>query len=549
VFELVDTSRTKLKDTKTPLSEPDRPEQITAATNWLINEAPEAIEGAGGDATTFEVACRVKDFGVTKETCFELMGDHWNNDKAHPPWNGEDLEQKVINAYAYGSLPPGISDPRGEFGALPPELVASVMTEAPISEGERLTTSETDWRAPTLLDADFDFGSIPPRQWIVDKFLCRGFVTGLISAGGVGKTQLAAALTVAIPAGRSDTCGMKIKEPVKTWYWNQEDNTDEMMRRVGAVVQKYVIDRDAIRGKVHINSGVENQLMLSRRKEGAVMRSADVPVIIRHIEANDIGVFIIDPLVEFHEADENSNPEMKKVVGYARDIATATGCAVLIVVHSKKPSQGSSDAHVGEAESARGASAQTNIFRIAYTFHTLSKKDAKNWGVEEKDAHLYARLDNAKANLFLGGGDPIWYKRLPVVLGLPDGDIIGVMDPVTLSAKRGETDIVELVAKALAQSAAFSRGAFYPLSEVLEKMPEKERGAFGEESNRSRLISKALTGPGWIKADDKYVGDTQSGRLTIIKKVGRGGYQFSLDNPTRTEATVPPAELVNSSWA
>jgi hypothetical protein len=83
------------------------------------------------------------------------------------------------------------------------------------------------------------------------------------------------------------------------------------------------------------------------------------------------------------------------------------------------------------------------------------------------------------------------------------------------------------------------------LSAVLEKMPANERASFGKKSNRSRLISKALAGPGWIQTGDGHVGDTQSGRLTIIKKVGRGGYQFSLDNPARAAE----AKLVCSSLA
>jgi hypothetical protein len=43
------------------------------------------VERAFPQLGEFRVAARVIDFGISKETCFELMSDHWNDFKAHPP--------------------------------------------------------------------------------------------------------------------------------------------------------------------------------------------------------------------------------------------------------------------------------------------------------------------------------------------------------------------------------------------------------------------------------------------------------------------------------
>jgi hypothetical protein len=76
----------------------DRPEAIESATKWLQDHAPEAHEGCGGDLTTYRVACNVKDFGISQDMCLDLLAEHWNDQKAAPPWSIDELEVKVENA-------------------------------------------------------------------------------------------------------------------------------------------------------------------------------------------------------------------------------------------------------------------------------------------------------------------------------------------------------------------------------------------------------------------------------------------------------------------
>jgi len=90
-----------------PLCGLDLPANVERMERWLEHEAPEAIEGAGGDQTTVGVAAVVRDFGLSEEKCIELMLDHWNETKASPPWDPGDLAIKVANAYRYGRNRPG----------------------------------------------------------------------------------------------------------------------------------------------------------------------------------------------------------------------------------------------------------------------------------------------------------------------------------------------------------------------------------------------------------------------------------------------------------
>lgn len=101
-----------------PLVQLDSETAIARATDWLEHHAPEAIEGTGGDGETLKVACRVKDFGISREKCLELMLDHWNETKASPPWDPDELAIKVANAYRYGQNAPGIASAEAEFDAV-----------------------------------------------------------------------------------------------------------------------------------------------------------------------------------------------------------------------------------------------------------------------------------------------------------------------------------------------------------------------------------------------------------------------------------------------
>lgn len=92
------------------------PDAATArAIHYLENEAPLAVEGQGGDETTYKVAARLKDLGVENpNTAVTLMLEHWN-ERCSPPWPLDDLGVKARNAYTYGTEAPGIAAPEAQF--------------------------------------------------------------------------------------------------------------------------------------------------------------------------------------------------------------------------------------------------------------------------------------------------------------------------------------------------------------------------------------------------------------------------------------------------
>ena len=99
------------------------PERAAKRTqHYLEHEAPLAIEGDHGDATTYSVANRCKDFGCDEAQTLELMLEYWN-ERCQPPWNTDELQRKVENAFDYGTKAPGSSSPEADFEKLEPDEV------------------------------------------------------------------------------------------------------------------------------------------------------------------------------------------------------------------------------------------------------------------------------------------------------------------------------------------------------------------------------------------------------------------------------------------
>lgn len=291
---------------------------------------------------------------------------------------------------------------------------------------------------PAFLDT-LNIAMLPRRRWLLGRALLRGHLTLLVAPAGVGKSTHGIARAVALVTGR-DITAEPVHETVKAWVYNTEDDSDELKRRLGAAIQHHAIPFTEIRNRVALNSGADRPLLLARAdKSGMVIRLPDVDACIAKIRENDIGVFIVDPFVETHEVNENSNEQIKVVAAMYREIARATNCAVLLVHHTAKPPQGASDAYAGNMNAARGASALVGVARVVQTLFGMSEQDADRYGVAPAERHLYLRLDDAKANLGLVSPDALWFRKVGV--DLPNGDQVGVLEPVELNVAENESDV------------------------------------------------------------------------------------------------------------
>lgn len=416
----------------------DTPLAIQRAIAYLTELAPLAIEGAGGDATTYRVAAQVKDQGVSELTTLELMASFWNP-RCAPPWDYDQLASKVANAYRYGAQPLGrtlATDDDYEAQSTPPpeKQKGSAQCDPLMIEDEALLEEMED---------------MPHRQFIVDRFLARGYVSGLIASPGVGKSTLCANIALAVARGTGRAIGMSVNERLNVLLGNCEDDTNEMKRRIWAsTLANDIPSRAGDDPKVIFLDGVTRSVKLCvRDKGGTLVRGPDFLSVLELIKTKKVGLAIFDPLVEMHEAKENDNGEMAKVMACFRDLAIQGDCAVLIVHHTRKPMGASSEGHSGSLDSARGAGSWGGAVRTAFTLSEMSEADCARYGIPEDQQFDYVKLTDAKGNIFKKSKSDRWFRKESVLLA--NGDDVGALVPVQLQDRQANPEALllqELVA-------------------------------------------------------------------------------------------------------
>ena len=306
----------------------------------------------------------------------------------------------------------------------------------------------------------------------------------LVAPPGAGKSTLGIALAVAAATGGSEIVGETVHETIKAWVWNNEDDRNELRRRLGSRSCE-PMERRARRSalaKHGLNSGSERPLVVAKAtKDGAVVRLPDIEAIIERVQAEGVGLPVVDPFVETHEVDENNNAQIKAVAAMWREVAWAAGIARLSSsTHAAKPPSASPDAWTGSLSASRGASSRAGIARIMRTLFAMSQSDADKFGLDADERRLWVRLDDAKANLSLASGSARWFKRVSVTIA--NGEGVGALVPGDPNERAPQQDRAVEIESALFEAirAAWNAGA--PLS---EQPRAKDRYALG-------IVGKAL---------------------------------------------------------
>jgi AAA domain len=332
---------------------------------------------------------------------------------------------------------------------------------------------------------------IPPRKWLIYGLLCCRNISLLAGPPGVSKTTLLLMVALALATGREDILGMPVIKRSRVSFWNQEDPIDELQRRVAAICKAFGIkDQELLdeSGKpmLWLNSGVDDPFFLATAGERQqVKRGASVDDMIAEIKANCIEALILDPMVEFHETEESNNGQMRRVMGFAREIVNTTGCAGYIGTHTRKPDKASSKGFAGDMDAIRGASSQVGAARIAHTLLLASADDAKKWSMEGSH-YEYVRLDMAKNNLGRRWSEPRWFRFGEERIG---EDPVGVLKPAPLGPI--EDNRADILAEAMHKTGLTEARA----TEVVAGLPQEHRKLFGKKAHWAREVKGAFFGP------------------------------------------------------
>ena len=106
---------------KSSVIQEDQPQNIKAAINYLQVAATPAVEGDGGDHTTYRTLAYLFDnFALSIDKATQI-GIEYYNPRCEPPWSDEDFRTKVENAYRYMDKEPGSSNVETDFQPLLPK--------------------------------------------------------------------------------------------------------------------------------------------------------------------------------------------------------------------------------------------------------------------------------------------------------------------------------------------------------------------------------------------------------------------------------------------
>jgi hypothetical protein len=278
--------------------------------------------------------------------------------------------------------------------------------------------------------ADIDPTKIPPRGWLLGNRYCRRFLSALIGDGGVGKTALIVAQALALATGRNLT-GEYVFHRVNVLLVCLEDDLNEIQRRIAAAMLHHEIPTEDVRGRLRYCAH-KGEKLLTKGPDGMLRLGMLSPMIRAAVEAHDIAVVAVDPLVKAHAVEENSNADMDAVADELVKIAEDLNVSIMLPHHVSK---GTGPGIPGDANRGRGASSVKNAARLVYTLTGMSENERELFGIATKDVARLIRLDSGKTNL-CPASIADWFEIVGVSIGngtpdYPNGDTVQTVRPWT----------------------------------------------------------------------------------------------------------------------
>ena len=410
-----------------PLTELDTPQAVAAAAHWLVSQRP-AIEGQGGDAYTYQVACELRDRGVSEAVAVDLMLEYWN-ERCLPPWAPDELRTKVENAFAYAQNPAGAKASAVLLGIVQAPVVIPEDAAPVVAEGRDLSAFRLG-SLPAL-------ASIPARPWLYRRFLMRGEITALAATGAAGKSLVGLTVAVHLALGRDWLGFPLVGGPQNSMMVNAEDSLDEMGRRVYALCFALGIEPHTIAPRLALVSGKDRKarIKLARMGEsGPEIVVEDVNALLNVCHHQQIAMLGIDPLVKMHSGlSENDNAHMDLPLEALTEIAMQGHLAVLLAHHLAKPGPAGTAAYVGNVDAMRGAGSIATSVRAAFTLAGPTEDDISRLNLTKDQRERLVRLDDAKMNLSLRSSEPAWMEKRTVLL--PNGDEVGALLPADMTLR------------------------------------------------------------------------------------------------------------------
>lgn len=265
----------------------------------------------------------------------------------------------------------------------------------------------------------------PPREWLLGNQFCRRFLSGLLAAGGTGKTALRLAQYLAVATGRQIT-GERVFKRAKVLMLSLEDDDEEMLRRLAAARMHHRIAAADLKGWLFC--ATPKGLKLAEMRDGSPQAGQLERLLRETIAKRKIDLLGLDPFVKLHLLEENDNGAMDFVCGLLVKLAIEFNIAVDCPHHVKK-----GQLSAGDADAGRGASSARDAGRLMYTLTKMTDGEGETFGIPAEQRRLYVRLDSSKVNIAPPSGEATWFRLVGVRLDngtedYPNGDEVQTVE-------------------------------------------------------------------------------------------------------------------------
>lgn len=297
---------------------------IREARKWLDEHAPHARIGERG-YTAFKVACRFYDYGVSRETCEELLID-WSESHCEAPMDRDDIEHAAYSALrnrdnaigarhpeAPGFEPQEVSDKRPQISDTDP---LGINTPAKRKALYSLSYAEAAERALAQ--------STEP---LIDGLLDRQAMSVWYGESGAGKTFVLLNVSFHIASGRP---------------WAEKQTRQGTVAYIAAEGGKGILKRIRALKERHADAG-DIPLYVIPCPVDLLHAEADLKPLIAEIEAikkasgRDIELVVIDTLSRaIAGGNENDSQDMGRFVVNLDHIRSSTRAHLAVVHHTGK---------------------------------------------------------------------------------------------------------------------------------------------------------------------------------------------------------------------
>lgn len=297
----------------------------------FLARARVAVQGANGDATTYEVCAAMHDRGVYPSEALELLiAEGGWNDRCIPPWEPDDLRKKVENAYAYA---------QNGFGARSATAMFSGVVIPPQAQPR-------DPFRP-LSAASFAGLDIPPREWLVEGWIPLGHVTLLYGDGAVGKSLAALQLCHSAVTG-SPWLGMPLGRQGPAVYFSAEDDEDEIHRRLSGVLRSQPgVDFAGLRDLHVVPLYGEDSVLARFDRSGAMVPAPLWGRLISFLEREQPVLLVVDNLADVFAGDEVDRAQARAFMNLLHSICANLGTTLVVLAHPSRSGMATGDGTSG----------------------------------------------------------------------------------------------------------------------------------------------------------------------------------------------------------